>query len=95
MKTAEALKSLGFNVVLIEREASILPLAAHPETARILEAHLLKEGYELRLGAALAGVQVDGDAGHPGGTAGFRRATRRGGPRRSRRDGLRGLRRAG
>lgn len=58
VKIAEVLHQLGFRVVLVEREASILPLAAHPDTARILEAHLLKEGYELRLGAALAGVRL-------------------------------------
>jgi NADPH-dependent 2,4-dienoyl-CoA reductase/sulfur reductase-like enzyme len=57
VKVAEVLHSAGFQVVLIEREAAILPLAAHPESARIMEAHLLAEGYELRLGAALAGVK--------------------------------------
>ena len=56
VKIAEVLHGLGFAVVLIEREASILPLAAHPEAAHVMEAHLLHEGYELRLGAALAGV---------------------------------------
>ncbi len=63
VKIAAALHDLGFEVVLIEREASILPLAAHPEAAHVMEAHLLAEGYELRLGAALAGVQVTKPAG--------------------------------
>ena len=58
VKIASVLHELGFEVSLIEREASILPLAAHLEAARLMEAHLLAEGYELRLGAALAGVQV-------------------------------------
>ena len=65
IKIAEVLRGLGFAVVLVEREASILPLAAHPEAARIMERHLLAEGYELRLGAALAGVQVNGNADSP------------------------------
>jgi NADPH-dependent 2,4-dienoyl-CoA reductase/sulfur reductase-like enzyme len=60
VKIAEVLRESGFQVSLIEREASILPLAAHPEAARVMEAHLLKEGYELRLGAALAGVSENG-----------------------------------
>jgi NADPH-dependent 2,4-dienoyl-CoA reductase/sulfur reductase-like enzyme len=63
VKIAEVFHGLGFQVVLIEREASILPLAAHPEAARTMEAHLLREGYELRLGAALAGVREDGASG--------------------------------
>ena len=58
VKIAAVLHELGFRVSLIEREASILPLAAHPEAARLMEASLLSEGYELRLGAALAGVAV-------------------------------------
>jgi NADPH-dependent 2,4-dienoyl-CoA reductase/sulfur reductase-like enzyme len=58
VKIAAVLHDLGFRVSLIEREASILPLAAHPDAARLMEAHLLAEGYELRLGAALAGVRV-------------------------------------
>lgn len=69
VKIAEVLHQLGFAVVLIEREASILPLAAHPEAARIMEAHLLAEGYELRLGAALAGVRANG-GGAAAGAAG-------------------------
>ena len=58
VKIASVLHELGFTVSLIEREASILPLAAHPEAARLMEASLLAEGYELRLGATLAGVAV-------------------------------------
>ncbi len=58
VKVAAVLHDLGFAVTLVEKEASILPLAAHPEAARVLETHLLAEGYELRLGAALAGVRL-------------------------------------
>lgn len=60
VKIGAVLREMGMKVILIEREASILPLSAHPQCARLLEAHLLEEGYELRLGAALAGVEVAG-----------------------------------
>lgn len=58
VKVADVLHELGFHVTLVEREASILPLSAHPWCARLLEEHLLREGYDLRLGAALAGVDT-------------------------------------
>lgn len=58
VKVADVFHSLGFEVCLVEREPSILPLAAHPWTARLLENHLSSLGYELRLGAALAGVEA-------------------------------------
>ncbi len=61
VKVAAALHELGMSVVLVEREASILPLSAHPWCAHLLETHLLEEGYDLRLGAALAGVDTSGD----------------------------------
>lgn len=67
LKIASVLHDLGLKVTLVEREASILPLSAHPDIARILEAHLLAEGYELRLGAALAAVRTVG-AGETGGS---------------------------
>jgi phenylglyoxylate dehydrogenase epsilon subunit len=56
VKIAAVLREIGFQVTLIERETSILPLSAHPDCARIMEARLLEEGYRLRLGAALTGV---------------------------------------
>jgi NADPH-dependent 2,4-dienoyl-CoA reductase/sulfur reductase-like enzyme len=62
LKMAAVLHDLGFSVTLVEREPSILPLAAHPDCARLMEAHLLEEGYSLRLGAALAGVTVEATA---------------------------------
>ena len=58
VKIAAVLHDMGLRVSLVERETSILPLSAHPDSARIMEAHLLEEGYELRLGAALAGVEM-------------------------------------
>lgn len=60
VKIAAVLHELGFEVSLVEREASILPVAAHPEAAHLMESQLLAEGYELRLGAALAAVRVAG-----------------------------------
>lgn len=65
VKVAAVLHGMGLRVRLIERESGILPFSAHPECARILQTHLLEQGYELRLGAALAGV----DAGDAAGTA--------------------------
>jgi NADPH-dependent 2,4-dienoyl-CoA reductase/sulfur reductase-like enzyme len=56
IKIASVLHDLGMQVTLVEREPSILPLSAHPDCARVMERHLLQEGYELRLGAALSGV---------------------------------------
>jgi NADPH-dependent 2,4-dienoyl-CoA reductase/sulfur reductase-like enzyme len=56
IKIAAVLHDMGMNVTLVEREPSILPLSAHPDCARILEHHLLEQGYRLRLGAALSGV---------------------------------------
>lgn len=58
VKIAAVLHEMGLKVCLVEKESSILPLSAHPECARLMEAHLLVEGYELRLGAALAGVET-------------------------------------
>lgn len=68
VKIAAVLHERGLGVTLVEREPSILPLAAHPDCARIMEDHLLGEGYELRLGAALTGVTTDAvtEAGQPG-----------------------------
>ena len=62
LKIAAVLHEIGLKVCLVERESSILPLSAHPECARLMETHLLDEGYELRLGAALASVET-GDSG--------------------------------
>ena len=58
VKIAAVLHEMGFKVCLVEREPHILPLSAHPECARLMEGHLLAEGYGLRLGAVLAAVDV-------------------------------------
>jgi NADPH-dependent 2,4-dienoyl-CoA reductase/sulfur reductase-like enzyme len=58
LKIAAVLHELGLQVCLVEREPQILPLSAHPESAHLMETHLLEEGYELRLGAALTGIEV-------------------------------------
>jgi NADPH-dependent 2,4-dienoyl-CoA reductase/sulfur reductase-like enzyme len=62
VKIAAVLHEMGLRVCLVEREPHILPLSAHPDCARLMETHLLESGYELRLGAALAGVQTDSGA---------------------------------
>ena len=62
VKIAAVLHEMGLRVCLVEREPHILPLSAHPDCARLMETHLLEEGYELRLGAALARVET-GDGG--------------------------------
>ena len=62
VKIAAALHEIGLKVCLVEKESSILPLSAHPECARLMETHLVAEGYELRLGAALAGVETGNSA---------------------------------
>ncbi len=67
VKIAATLRDLGLRVCLIEREPTILPLGAHPECARLMQTHLLEEGYELRLGAALAAIDTGGGTG--GGTS--------------------------
>jgi NADPH-dependent 2,4-dienoyl-CoA reductase/sulfur reductase-like enzyme len=56
VKIASVLHGMGMRIALVEREPSMLPLSAHPDSARIMERHLQEEGYELRLGAALSGV---------------------------------------
>jgi NADPH-dependent 2,4-dienoyl-CoA reductase/sulfur reductase-like enzyme len=62
VKIAAVLHDMGLQVCLVEREPYILPLSAHVECARVMQDHLLKEGYELRLGAALASVETGGTA---------------------------------
>jgi NADPH-dependent 2,4-dienoyl-CoA reductase/sulfur reductase-like enzyme len=61
VKVAAVLHDMGLRVCLVEREPHILPLSAHPDCAHLMEAHLLESGYELRLGAALAGVEITDD----------------------------------
>ncbi len=62
VKIAAALHDMGLRVCLVEREPHILPLSAHPDCAHLMETHLLESGYELRLGAALAGVETTDNA---------------------------------
>ena len=57
VKIAAVLRGRGMRVCLVEREPHILPLSAHPDCAQVMETRLLAEGYELRLGANLAGVE--------------------------------------
>lgn len=61
VKVAELLHGAGFEVCIVEKEACVLPLAAHPDCACALEQHLCDQGYELRLAAGLEAVEpVDG-----------------------------------
>lgn len=58
VKIAQVLHELGFRVTLVEREPHLLPLAALPECAGLLEQHLLREGYHLRMGAAVSRLSL-------------------------------------
>lgn len=58
VKVAEVLHEAGLRVSLVEREPIILPLSAHPLCAREMEAHLRAEGYDVRVGACVDGVEV-------------------------------------
>jgi NADPH-dependent 2,4-dienoyl-CoA reductase/sulfur reductase-like enzyme len=57
IKVAEALAECGLEVCLLEQEPQILPRVAHPLCARLLEDHLLGEGYQLHLRTILLRVQ--------------------------------------
>jgi NADPH-dependent 2,4-dienoyl-CoA reductase/sulfur reductase-like enzyme len=58
VKVGAVLHGLGLRVCLIEREPNLLPVCAQPACAHLMERHLVKEGYELRLGAVLVGVET-------------------------------------
>jgi NADPH-dependent 2,4-dienoyl-CoA reductase/sulfur reductase-like enzyme len=60
VKVAEVLRGAGMQVCIVEKEACVLPLAAHPDCACALEQHLRDRGYELRLGVGLERVEVGG-----------------------------------
>jgi NADPH-dependent 2,4-dienoyl-CoA reductase/sulfur reductase-like enzyme len=58
VKVAEVLRGAGMEVCIVEKEACVLPLAAHPDCACALERHLRDQGYELRLGVAIERVDA-------------------------------------
>jgi NADPH-dependent 2,4-dienoyl-CoA reductase/sulfur reductase-like enzyme len=58
VKVAEVLSGAGMDVCIVEREACVLPLAAQPDCACAIQQHLHDQGYALRLGASLTGVEV-------------------------------------
>ena len=58
LKLAAVLRDMGIGVCLVEREPQILPRSAHPECARLMETHLLKQGHELRLAASVESVEA-------------------------------------
>ena len=61
VKISALLRELGLRVRLIEREPHLLPLAAHPDCARMMEGSLLEDGYELMLGTSLSRVDAAND----------------------------------
>jgi NADPH-dependent 2,4-dienoyl-CoA reductase/sulfur reductase-like enzyme len=58
VKVAEVLKGAGMDVCIVEKEACVLPLAAHPECACAIQQHLRDKGFALRLETSLASVEV-------------------------------------
>jgi NAD(P)H-nitrite reductase large subunit len=60
VKVAEVLRGAGMEVCIVEKEACVLPLAAHPDCACVLEQHLGDQGYALELGAAVERVEAGG-----------------------------------
>jgi NADPH-dependent 2,4-dienoyl-CoA reductase/sulfur reductase-like enzyme len=58
VKMAEVLRGAGMDVCIVEKEACVLPLAAHPDCACVLEQHLRDQGYELRLGVRIERVEA-------------------------------------
>jgi NADPH-dependent 2,4-dienoyl-CoA reductase/sulfur reductase-like enzyme len=58
VKVAELLREAGMDVCIVEKEACVFPLAAHPDCACAMEQHLRDRGYAFRLGAGLQGVEL-------------------------------------
>ena len=58
VKVGEVLREAGMDVCIVEKEACVLPLAAHPDCACVLEQHLRDQGYELRLGVGIERVEA-------------------------------------
>ena len=56
IKVADVLQQAGMAVSIIEREAFVLPLSAHPECAALMQDHLREKGFRLRVGAAMCSV---------------------------------------
>jgi NADPH-dependent 2,4-dienoyl-CoA reductase/sulfur reductase-like enzyme len=61
VKMAEILVRRGMTVTLVDIAGQILPNAAHPECASLLEAHLTSMGVELRMGWTLEEVEDHGE----------------------------------
>ena len=61
VKMAEIFARRGIKVTLVDIADQILPHAAHPECAALLEAHLTSVGIELRLGWTLEKVEDHGE----------------------------------
>jgi NAD(P)H-nitrite reductase large subunit len=58
VKVAEVLRGAGMDVCIVEKEACVLPLVAHPDCACVLEQRLREQGYMLKLGVALECVEA-------------------------------------
>jgi NADPH-dependent 2,4-dienoyl-CoA reductase/sulfur reductase-like enzyme len=61
VKVAEILVRRGIRVTLVDIADRILPHAAHPECASLLEAHLMTKGVDLHLGWNLERVEDHGE----------------------------------
>ncbi len=57
IKVAAVLQEAGMQVLIVEREPFILPLAAHPECAVVMQEHLLEKGTRLRVGTTVCSVE--------------------------------------
>jgi NADPH-dependent 2,4-dienoyl-CoA reductase/sulfur reductase-like enzyme len=56
VETASVLCRLGLEVTIVEPRASVLPRAAHPACAEVVERHLRARGLDLRLGVSASAV---------------------------------------
>jgi 3-phenylpropionate/trans-cinnamate dioxygenase ferredoxin reductase subunit len=57
IKLVELFTDQGIEVCLADMASHLFPTAAHSDCARIMESRLLKRGIQLRLGAAIEGIE--------------------------------------
>lgn len=62
IKVVELLVRRGVRTVLCDMEKQMFPASAYERTASVIEERLRRAGVEMRLGAAITGVQDDGDS---------------------------------
>jgi NADPH-dependent 2,4-dienoyl-CoA reductase/sulfur reductase-like enzyme len=58
LKVADALRDIGMDVCIVEKEPVVLPLAIHPDCGSLIERHLREQGHKLMLGVTLDSVEV-------------------------------------